>query len=59
MAGSRKVEAARAAADYLDSIGEHFHANSVRSLMRSNSSLIDTCSRLRRDIDDLREKIRA
>lgn len=56
MTAQPKIEAAKRAAEFLESIGETFHANAVRSLCRSNSSLRDTCSRLSRDNAKLREK---
>jgi hypothetical protein len=54
--GSTKaaIEAARKAADALERTGEHFHAEAVRRLCRSNASLIETCSRLHADNETLR-----
>lgn len=45
--GERKVTQARMAAERLVALGEHKHAESVRSLCRSNSALVETCRRLR------------
>jgi hypothetical protein len=48
--GERKIVQARMAADHLQAIGEHKHAEAVRSLCRSNSALVETCRRLRADL---------
>jgi hypothetical protein len=45
-ASSAKVAQARLAADRLAALGEHKHAEAVRSLCRSNSSLRKTCAEL-------------
>lgn len=45
--GERKVVQAQLAADRLTALGEHKHAEAVRSLCRSNSALVETCRRLR------------
>lgn len=46
--GERKVVQARYAAEKLTALGEHKHAEAVRSLCRSNSALVETCRRLRK-----------
>lgn len=50
--GERKVVQARMAAAHLEAIGEHKHAEAVRSLCRSNSALVETCRRLRLEITE-------
>lgn len=46
MTSTPKIRAAREVAEFLDSIGEHKRANDIRSVLRSTSSLRETCSRL-------------
>ena len=53
----RKVNAARRAAEELDSYGRHGPANDVRAVCRSNASYRDTCRRLYLDNQELRAKI--
>jgi len=53
MTARPKIEAARDVADWLEAQGEHHKAEVVRSLCRSNSSLVDTASRLRHDLTKL------
>lgn len=52
----RRVQVAREAADYLDSIGERKRANDVRSVCRANASYKTTLAQLHRDNMDLRNK---
>lgn len=52
-----RIAAARKAADYLASIGQHKLANDVRSVCRSNDSYRGTLQALHRDNAELRRRI--
>jgi hypothetical protein len=53
----RRVELAREAAAFLDSIGEHKRANDVRSVCVANASYKVTLATLHRDNMALRERL--
>ena len=49
-----RVKAARAAADHLESLGEHKRAEDVRALCRSFSILRMTTSSIHRELEETR-----
>lgn len=51
-----RIEAAKVAADYLASIGQHKMANDVRSVCRSNDSYRVTLGQLHKDNMELRSR---
>lgn len=52
---TRRIEAAREVADWLEEAGEHFKAEAVRSLCRACSTYQTTLSQLHRDNMALRD----